>query len=110
MEPKEIPTFVMPPLLVVFTQQLDNHDKTKKFTSNPDLMTKVPSGIFFSDFSCMHGCICIYECYTPELKLLTHSINFNYTFLRITRLHDGIAVISLIFCFHIYDTQRAICL
>ena len=53
MEPKEIPTFLMPPLLVVFTQQLDNHDKTKKFTSNLDLMTKVPSVIFFSDFSCM---------------------------------------------------------
>ena len=53
MEPKEIPTFLMPSLLVVFTQQLDNHDKTKNFTSNPDLMTKVPSVIFFSDFSCM---------------------------------------------------------
>ena len=29
LEPKEIPSFFMPRLLVVFTQQLDNHDKAK---------------------------------------------------------------------------------
>jgi len=28
-EPKEIPSFFMPRLLVVFTEQLDNHDNAK---------------------------------------------------------------------------------